>query len=1242
MNVMRLSCILSCVAIILGVLTIGGAANPPAAPNTDREQQAAQLLKDGNFNDAYQAFRQRVLDPATDPHKVGDDLTAALQCLQRLDRVDEADQLVEKAVEVHANNWRLLWAAARNDMNLPHHGFIVAGQFQRGNKRGGGQAVNSAERDRVRALQLMVQAMPLAHQDENHTDVGQFLLSLAEMLLNNRGFDEAWRLQYLTDLAQLPDYEEGWGYGRDNPGAPVDAQGNPVFHHVPKSFEAATTDGQRWRWALEQAAEFDPALADSVVLQRADFLWQQFGVQTMAYYGWRFGRMQTDDTKQNESGTYALHTLGENETIARLATGVKRFELPDQFNFIKLYQQIAQKTDKNRLRALSQLGQIFENRRQYPKAADQWRECLKVEKRPEFQSRLDQIVGNWGRFEPMQAEPAGHKGTTEFRFRNGKSVEFTAQEIKVQQLLDDVKAYLKSRPGRISWEKINIQDIGYLLVQQNQQQYVGPTVASWTLELAPRENHFDRRITVTTPVEKAGAYLVTAKMAGGNTSRIILWLNDTVIARKPLNGKTWYFVADAVTGRPIAKANLEFFGWRQENRGGRQVQLLLQQFAEYTDAQGQLILDSKQQPQEYQWLVIARTRDGRLAHLGFDHIWYSPYYDAQYQATKVYTVTDRPVYRPDQTVQYKFWIRHAQYDQSEVSQFAGRDFTLEIYDPKGQRIVQQPVKTDEYGGIAGQYKLPADAPLGVYRLSIADQGGGVFRVEEYKKPEFEVTVEAPQEPVMLGEKIAATVKAKYYFGSPVTKAKVKYKVQRTGYTERWYPWGPWDWLYGSGYWWFAPDYAWYPGWAIWGCPRPAPFWWPSRQGPPELVAQQEVEIGDDGTAKIEIDTALAKAIHPDEDHQYTITAEVVDQSRRTIVGTGKVLVARKPFQVTAWVDRGYYRAGDVIHAEFRAQTLDNRPVGGTGILEVFRVQYPDAKPVETTVYKAQLPLDAQGHAETKLTAAQPGQYRLSYTVTDAKGHAIQGGYLLTVIGTGSDSADLRFNQIELTTDQKQYQPGDKVKLLINTNRADSTVLLFLRPANGVYLPPKAIHIDGKTAVEEIDVTQKDMPNFFVEAVTVSDGRIYSDVREIVVPPEKRVLSVEIQPSSQSYRPGEKANVKLKLTDIHGKPFVGSTVVAIYDKSVEYVSGGSNVPDIKEFLLEMATPPPPANLVQPRPLVPQSPPPRRNAHERPRRLRRHRARGRGGTADARQYYGRSRWHGPTDEIPPELDGRRSRS
>ncbi len=1149
--------------ILLGVLTMGNAVEPrPAPPDRQRVQK---MFSDGNYNEAYQGFRKLALDPDDDPRQVGDDLRMAVNCLQKLNRVDEADELIEAVIDTHARNWRLLWAAARQYMELPHHGFLIAGKFHRGDHRGGGQVVNAAQRDRVRALQLMTQALPPAKQEPNHAEVGQFLMSLAEILLNNRGFDEAWRLQYLTDLGELPDYEEGWGYGRENPAAPVDAEGKPVFHHVPKSFEAAETDGERWRWALEQAAEFNPQLADQVTMHRAQFLWHQFGVQTVAYFGWNFGRMATDDSKEDESGTYALHTLGENETIARLATGIKRFELPDEFNFIKLYQQVADKPQSGQHRhALEQLAQIFENRRQYPKAADSWRRVIEVSPQEHYRQRLEQIIGNWGRFEPAMSQAAGDKAAIEYRFRNGKSVQFTAHELKIDELLDDVKAYIKSRPQQLDWQKLNLENIGYRIVEEDQQKYVGREVASWTRELEPREKHFDDRVTVETPLQKAGAYLLTARMADGNTSRIIVWLNDTAIAKKPLDEKTWYFVADAESGKPIGKANVEFFGWRQEHRRGRQYELFIENFAEFTDADGQVILDPRRHPNNYQWLIIARTPQGRLAYLGFTHVWYGRHYDADYNAVKVYTITDRPVYRPDQTVQYKFWVRHAQYDQPDVSQFAGHTFTVELHNPKNERIVQQQVKADEYGGIAGEYKLPADATLGVYRLAIAGRGGGSFRVEEYKKPEYEVTVDAPAEPVMLGEKIEATIKANYYFGSPVTRAKVKYKVERTGYTERWYPIGPWDWFYGRGYWWFASDYDWYPGWDRWGCARPEPFWWPRQPHPPELVAEQEVEIGEDGTVKVEIDTAVAKAIHPDQDHRYTITAEVVDQSRRTIVGSGTVLVARKPFKVTAWVDRGYYRTGDVIHAHFAAQTLDGKPVEGSGTVKLLSVGYQDGKPVETPVHTAELPTGDDGRSDIKLRAVSPGQYRLSYIVTDAKGHEIEGGYVFTIIGEGFDSADFRFNQIELIPDKADYRPGDTVKLMVNADREGGTVLLFVRPTNGVYLPPKVIRLEGKSTVEEIGVVQKDMPNFFVEAVTISDGRVFDAVREIVVPPEKRVLSVEVLPSSESYRPGEKAKVKIKLADFHGEPFVGSTVVAIYDKSVEYISGGSNVPEIKEF------------------------------------------------------------------------------
>ncbi len=970
---------------------------PASIGNEGLRKQMNESFRQGNYKDAYEGFCKLAFDPQNHSRQLGDDLSTAVLCLENLDRAEEIDSLLEGVVKVHQDDWRLLWHAAQNCMNIPHEGFIVAGKFHRGNHRGGGRMVNAVERDRIRALEWMVRAMPSALKDENHAEVGDFLLALANMLLGNRGSSDSWRLQHLTDLESLPDYDDGWMYFHQTAGAPVDADGNPILHRVPRSFDAAETDGQRWRWCLAQAAEFNPKKLDDVRMQFAEFLLNQFGVQTMAESGWRFGRGETDDSLEAQTGVLSLATLDDGETIARLATGIKRFRLPNEFNYIKIYQTVAANSKSEWSdESLEQLGQIFENRRQYAKAAECWRLLIRnypkesSQRRQNWRQRLDQIVGRWGRFEPAQTQPAGRGASIDYRFRNGEQVEFTAHEIKVEKLLDDVKTFLKSNPKQLDWQKTNIGNIGYRLVEERERQYVGPQAAQWQMKLDPRPGHFDRRVTVATPLEKPGAYLLKAKMAGGNTSSIIVWIDDTAIVKKPLDDKTYYFVADAVSGRPIPKANVEFFGWRQnyQNDPPRH-EIVTREFAEFTDADGQIFAESDSQPGAMQWLITARAPEGRFAYLGFTGVWYGQRREAQYNATKVFAITDRPVYRPDQKVKYKFWVRHAKYDMDDASEFAGGEFRVEVRNPKGEVVAKENKTADAFGGIEGQYAVPADAPLGVFGLRVVEAdpvkgerllGGGSFRVEEYKKPEFEVSIDAPREPVMLGEKITATIKARYYFGSPVAKAKVKYTVSRTSHDERWYPAGPWDWLYGAGYWWFGCDYGWYPGWRHWGCPPPAPFWWPHRQQPPELIADREVEIGQDGTVKIEIDTAVAKAMHPNQDQSYAITAEVVDASRRTIVGTGMVLVARKPFQVHAWLDRGYYRVGDAIAAHFTARTLDGRPVVGKGKLRLLKITYKDGKPIETPVQTWPLDTDANGTARQQMIAAQAGQYRLSYRV----------------------------------------------------------------------------------------------------------------------------------------------------------------------------------------------------------------------------------------------------------------------
>jgi uncharacterized protein YfaS (alpha-2-macroglobulin family) len=1151
------------------------------APAIDR---LLQLHRDGNYDEAYASLHRFVLAKDAPSRDLPKAIDTAIGCLARLNRTDEIDSFREQAVEAHPADWRLLAAVARSYLEFDHVGYLIAGEFRRGPHRGGGRVANAAGRDRVRALQLYVRAIKAAEQADNKEEPAGMLKDFAAAIQYG-GPSEAWRLQSLTELETLPDYDEGWDDRGGSPqGAPVDERGEPVFYSIPQSWDAAKNDGERWRWVLEAMVEWQPARRNEERMVRAQFLRSQFGVQTMAEYRILLAR-QEEEGLGDRPATWALEALGEDETIARLATGIKRFKLPEEHNYTKLYQQVAGESppgDATGIDAVRNLGETFENRRQYPRAAEYWR--LAIERsngdaRAHFQQRLEQIAGNWGQFEGTSMQPAGRGATVEFRFRNARRVEFVAHEIDIRKLLEDVKAYLKSNPRQLDWQRINISEIGYRLVQENQQQYLSGEVAKWSLDLAPREKHFDKRITISTPLQKAGAYLVTARVADGNTSKIVLWVADTAMVRKPMAKASFYFVADAASGMPIAKATVEFFGFRQRHVEGNRYEVDTKTLVAQTDANGVALMplpDDARDPsqRDFQWIATATTqqqasggRGGRLAYLGFHNIWRPAEYDARHNEVKTFAITDRPVYRPGQRVEFKFWIRQARYDLDDKSHFAHQSFAVAIHNPKGEKVYSKTLTSDIYGGIADRFELPFDAALGQYQLMVVNRGGGTFRVEEYKKPEFEVTVQAPAEPVMLGEKISATIRAKYYFGSPVTQATVKYKVLRSEQAAQWYPPGPWDWLYDSGYWWFAYDYDWYPGWNEWGHRRPAMSWYWRPMPPPEVVAEREVSIGPDGTVEVEIDTSVAKAAHPEQDHRYSIEAEIIDQSRRTIVGRGEVLVARKPFEVFAWVDRGYYRVGDTIAASFAARRLDGQAVEAAGNLRLLKISYgeaPERKPVEVEVRAWKLATAADGRAEIQLKASETGQYRLSYRVTDLAGHEIEGGYVFTIIGEGFDGSEFQFNDLELVPDQREYAPDETVRLQANTNRVGSTVLLFVRPANGAYVAPQLLRLAGKSTVVDISVTQKDMPNFFIEAVTIAGGTVYTEVREIHVPPARRILNVEVSPSAREYKPGEQAKIALTLRDETGKAFVGSTVLSVFDKSVEYISGGTNVADIKEF------------------------------------------------------------------------------
>ncbi|MBQ9799131.1 MAG: hypothetical protein IJO40_04235, partial [Thermoguttaceae bacterium] len=1059
-----------------------------------------------------------------------------------------------------------------------------------------------------------------------------------------------WRLQAKTDLdaTPKPDAEAARDYYRSSrgQGAPVDADGNPIFFATPESFEAAQNDGERVRYLESQyLAVSTPASRFHILLQLGDQAQRTFGVQTLSDYSHYFpSRSDEPNAPTSEAGIWDLHTLDDSETIAKLATGVKRFKLPDSDNCLAIWRRALDEAKlvktpfprpDNEEQALTRIAREYENRRQFDKAADAWREIVDLWTASRLgggavaRQALEQIVNPWGRFDLAASKINGAETVVSYVARNADAIEFVVREIDATKLLDEFRQVANSNPT--AKNDLFSTQIEFFLQRQGvekiAEKYLGPEVARRTVEIEPEPGHFNRRHDVALPISRGGLFYVeaTAKNSEKTAEKTsaFFWKPDAAIVSRSTADGEYFYVADALTGAPLANVEAELFvvetSW---NRDGNRRTRAARSEKVKTDENGSFVVEKipgfgglsslfKSSSNRYYTVFtfvpsVNPNEPARFAYLATHRL------DAQLrraqnftndeanEQARAYFVSDRPLYRPGQKAEFKFWLGTAKYDLPETHLWAGKEVKYSITSPRGDEVKTQTVVLDDFGAFAGSFELPKDAQLGVYNVQIRATndrrwyGGGSFRLEEYRKPEFEVAVDAPAEPITLGDKIEATISAKYLFGAPVTEGEVSYKVTRTRHDETWYPVLPWDWFYGPGYGWLHCDAAWYPGWSNWGWRRPVPSWFPRSGGVPEVVLDGTAKLDSDGKAQIVIDTSFAKELFPNDDQRYEITAEVVDRSRRTIVGTGSVFATRDPFKVCVWTNRGFYDAASQIDASFQTRRVDGKPVVGEATVRLFKIEYRpienaqsqtasnnglrSLQPIEREVFSKRVATNADGFGTLSLSAAEPGQYRLSCEVETAQGLRREGGVLLTVGATsrsaeakadakkvGGESA-FRFGDLELTLEKSEFKVGETARVQIASDRPDATVLFFERPEHGLApTKPRIVKLENGTACVDVKIEKRDMPNFFVEAGTVSNGEFYSASREIVVPPESRVLNVEVLPSKATVAPGEKTKIEVRLTDLEGRPVVGQTVVTVYDKALEQLAGrGPNDEDVRKF------------------------------------------------------------------------------
>ena len=536
---------------------------------------------------------------------------------------------------------------------------------------------------------------------------------------------------------------------------------------------------------------------------------------------------------------------------------------------------------------------------------------------------------------------------------------------------------------------------------------------------------------------------------------------------------------------------------------------------------------------------------------------------------RVYATTDRPAYRPEDTVQWRFTART--YDGSRYATPANAKVTYVIQDPRQTQVEEKTVELSAFGSAWGSLELSESMALGEYTVWFRDERGSsigsatLFRLEEFKLPEFEVSVNVPEgddgrrKLFRVGEEVEVEIEAGYYFGGAVREATVEVLVYQKPY---WHTWRR------------ARDYPWYyenPH-AHWG-------WW----GPGNLVQQSTLQTDAEGKARV----AFATPQNAGQDFEYTVEARVTDASRREVAGSGTLRVTRQQYYVNLRADHNLYRPGSDVTVEIEAADANAQPVETEGRVVVTRQRWsevwidPGGKEVrgpalerlrrslgafppppekgkpgwtlkfrgyeQEQVLERTVKTDADGKASLRFGAVRDGYYGVTWTSRDAHGAQVTGGTAVWVCDERTRDMGFMAAGVDLIVDKDTFREGERVPVMLSTQSSGRWVLFTVE--SGELLDVRVVHVEGDVKLLHVDVGDEHVPNVTLMAVTVDGGQVHMDQEHVIVPPEKFFLDVEVLADADEREPGTSGTLTVVTKDVNGEPVSAEVSLGLVDASV---------------------------------------------------------------------------------------------
>jgi len=701
-------------------------------------------------------------------------------------------------------------------------------------------------------------------------------------------------------------------------------------------------------------------------------------------------------------------------------------------------------------------------------------------------------------------------------------------------------------------------------------QLVGrPVVKTWRKDLDDKDDHkpynLSERVDSKLPL---GAYLLEVK-SGSLSARDLVLVTDVAVVLKSAGKQALVYFSNALTGAPVANSNVslwESYYARNRNRWRR--------LRQTTDSDG-LAKFAVGSDNDSRSLFVTAANADRQAFTG-------GYSSGQSESDgwRIYAVTDRPAYRPKETLQWKFIVRR--FANGVYSTPANQTIEYQITDPRGGKVTEGKAALNSFGSSWGTFELGEQLPLGEYTVQFWDNGrhngigsARLFRLEEYKLPEFKVEVKTPEQDgkkkaFRLGEQVEVNIQADYYFGGPVSNASVEVVVYQNPFYHYWYPYRDYSWYYDD-------------------------FERQRRQyyGGGQVVKRETIKTDATGKARLTFDTPRENY---NQDFEYRIEARVTDSSRREIISSDNVRVTRQRYYVYPRPAQNIYRPKDKVTVDIKALDANEQPIKTEGTVKVTRDYWwevwvdPTGREVKgdelrllkqksaifppiitrgpqwrlkfrgyqhddilTTTVKT----DNEGVGQLSFVPEREGYYRVAWQSSqgvDAKRDRflppIKAETNVFVATNATSDLGYRHDGVEIIADKYTFRVGQTAPVMINVPDSDRYVL-FTVEADDLY-SYRVIHVTGTTKLIELPIEEKHVPNIYLTATMINDGEISADSKQVIVPPIQQFLSVAVKADREQYQPREEGTLSVTTTDANGRPVAAEIALGLIDQSLKYI------------------------------------------------------------------------------------------